>query len=119
MKKIIITLIVLVTLSACNKNAEKKVEYEVTAAVSEYNLQYIDEFGELIKTTVNPESALDVWQYNFIAKEGDIVYVSGKYDDINSALRISIKIDGKIYKESYSVGDTVKYLVVSGVIPYE
>jgi len=50
--------------------------------------------------------------------KGDIVYLSGKYQDISSSLKLSIKIDGKIYKEQYSEGDTVNYLVVSGTIPY-
>ena len=119
MKNIVVILSVILMFISCEPNREKAVEYEVDGSVSQYKLQYIDKSGNLIKTVINPESATDIWRYGFTAEEGDIVYVSGKYDNINSALRISIKVDGKIYKEEYSFGDTVKYLTVSGVIPYE
>ena len=119
MKNILIIISIFLTLASCESNKEKSIEYEVAGSVSEYKLQYLDEEGNLVKTVINPESTSDIWRYKFIGEEGDIVYVSGKYEDINSALRISIKIDGKIYKEGYSEGDTVKYLTVSGVIPYE
>ncbi len=119
MKQILLITLLLIAITACEKEKQKKVVYEASGAVSEYALSYLTENGTLQKTTVNPESLEDVWRYSFMAEEGDIVYVSGRYKDENSALRISIKIDGKIYKEGFSVGDTVKYLTVSGVIPYD
>jgi len=68
---------------------------------------------------IEPQSAQDVWRYTYLANEGDIVYVSGNYKDLNSALKIVIKIDGKIYKQAANEGDTLAYLIVSGVIPYK
>jgi hypothetical protein len=118
MKKILTIFSLLLLLVSCDKNTERKVTYEVSGAVSEYSLSYLDEHGEVITTKIIPESLEDIWRYSFMAEDGDVVYVSGRYLDVNSALRISIKVDGKVYKEGYSVGDTVKFLTVSGVIPY-
>jgi hypothetical protein len=120
MKRIAAVIILLtVIISACNKPASKEVIYRTTGAVSAYNLQYLDGQNILVKTEVVPQSKEDVWEYDFEAEEGDIVYVNGKYNDINSGLKIQVLIDGKIYKQASSEGDTVNYLVVSGTIPYE
>lgn len=115
----IFALSILMLFTSCSRNTQINVEYEASMAVSEYNLSYLDESGEVINVRVNPDGADDVWHCSFMAEEGDMVYISGKYTDPNSALRLSIKIDGKIYKSGYSKGDTLKYLVVSGVVPYE
>ncbi len=114
----VIAILVVVT-SACNKPQRKEVVYRAMGAVSAYNLQYFDEQNVLIKEEVIPQSKQDVWEYGFEAEEGDIVYINGKYHDINSGLKIQVLIDGKIYKQASSEGDTVNYLVVSGVVPYE
>lgn len=117
--KIFALSIMILVFSGCTKITQVKVTYETTSAVSEYNLHYLTEDGALKQTTVNAQSAQDVWKYSFLANEGDIVYVSGNYKDINSALRIVIKIDGKIYKQAANEGDTLKFLTVSGVVPYK
>jgi len=114
-----IIVILVVIAVACNKPRPKEVVYQVTGAVSAYNLQYLDGQNALIKEEVTPQSKQDVWEYGFEAEEGDVVYVNGKYNDINSGLKIQVLIDGKIYKQASSEGDTVNYLVVSGTIPYE
>jgi len=119
MKRILFLLLPVFIMMSCAKNMEKQVVYEVSGAISAYKLSYLDKTDNLVSININPESIQDVWLYQFVAEEGDIVYVSGRYKDENSALHISIKIDGKIYKEGFSVGDTVKYLTVSGVIPYD
>ena len=107
-----------ITLS-CQKTNQVKVKYIVTDAVSAYNLQYLDANNELINETIYPESAQDQWQFEYMADEGDIVYVSGNYKDINSALKIMILLDGKICKQASNEADTLKYLTVSGTIPYK
>ena len=111
-------IIMFLTLS-CQQENQVKAKYIVTDAVSAYNLQYLDSSGELINETVYPESAQDQWSFNYMANEGDIVYVSGNYKDINSALKIMILLDGKVYKQASNEGDTLKYLTVSGTVPYK
>jgi len=113
-----IFVIVILLFTACNKQQQVTVEYEASTAVSAYELSYQNEFGILIDTLISPQSSEDVWHHSMKLPKGDIVYLSGKYDDINSSLKLSIKIDGKIYQEQYSVGDTVHYVIVSGTIPY-
>lgn len=120
MKKYILLFVFLTfLLTACNKTYQKKVTYIATNASSAYNLQYLDDQNTLINTTVEPNSAVETWKYDFMADEGEIVYVSGNYKDINSALKIQVLVDGKVYKQGATQGDTLKYLVVSGVVPYD
>jgi hypothetical protein len=120
MKKTALMILVISLLStACQKENEVKVTYIETDAVSAYNLQYLDTDAVLMKTTISPESAQDQWKFEFMGNQGDIVYVSGNYKDINSALTIMILLDGKVYKTASNEGDTLKYLTVSGTIPYK
>jgi hypothetical protein len=115
---IILIAIGIFILSSCTKNNQVKVTYETTGAISAYSLNYLEN-GNMINTSVNPQSSQDKWTYSFTGDQGDIVYVSGKYSDPNSALKIMIKVDGKIYKQASNEGDTLKFLTVSGVVPYE
>ena len=116
--QIILILSVLFLSAACQRDNQVKIEYEATEAVSEYTLSFLDESGVLKTMVVEPASKEDKWNYSMMAEEGDIVYISGKYNDAGSSLRLRIILDGKTYKEGYSTGDTIKYLVVSGVVPY-
>ena len=104
---------------SCTKDQQVKVTYESTAAISVYNLYYRDSDGTLQQTTVEPQSAQDKWTYSFAGEQGDIVYFSGNYKDPNSALKMLIKIDGKIYKQGSNDGDTIRFLTVSGVVPFD
>jgi len=115
---IIIIIISLIAFTACEKREDKMVKYVATDATSDYTINYRDESGILQTKTVAAESAQDKWNYSFTVEQGEIVYLSGKYNDINSALKLIIYVDGKVYKQSNSVGDTLKYLTVSGVVPY-
>ena len=108
----------LILFVACNDLSQKKVTYKATGAVSEFTLQYQNANHELITVKVTPESAADVWKMDFISDEGEIVYLSGKYKDIYSGLLLQILVDGKVYKQGSSRYDTIKYLTVSGTIPY-
>lgn len=119
MKKLTPYLILVVLLfQACVKQQEVSVIYEASQAVSAFSVSYQNEYGLLVDTIINPQSNQDIWRYKMFLSKGDIVYLSGKYDDINSGLKLSIIIDGKVFKEQYSLGDTVNYLIVSGTIPY-
>ncbi len=119
MKKLTPYLILVVLLfQACVKQQEVSVIYEASQAVSAFSVSYQNEYGLLVDTIINPQSNQDIWRYKMFLSKGDIVYLSGKYDDINSGLKLSIIIDGKVFKEQYSLGDTVNYLIVSGTISY-
>lgn len=118
MKKIVIIFFSFIMLAGCEKREQKLVKYIATDATSEYSISYRDASGELISKNITAQSKEDEWVYSFMSEKGNIVYVSGIYRDVNSSLKIMIMIDGKIYKQGESNGDTVNYLVVSGVVPY-
>lgn len=120
MNRITITIFILIMfLASCSKTSTKKVTYISTGAVSEYKLQYLNDKNELVTTEVTPQSAQDQWVYNHLKDEGEIIYVSGNYKDINSSLKIMILIDGKVYKQASNEADTLFYLTVSGTVPYD
>lgn len=119
MKKIFYIIPILFLLLACTKEKEKKVSYVITKAVSGFNVNYLPADGSLVKTSVQTASAEDRWTYDFIAEEGDIVFVSAIYKDISSAINVQIIIDGKVYKQGSSKQDTINYVTVSGTVPFE
>lgn len=116
---ILFTITLIVLLSSCAKKSQVVITYQASGAISEYNLYYTNVDGTLVETLVNPQSVQDNWILTFTGEEGNIVYLSGKYGDINSGLDLMIKLDGKIYKQVSNEGDTLKYLTVSGVVPYK
>jgi hypothetical protein len=118
MKKLIFLSIILISFSACEKRETKRVEYIATDAVSAYKIAYQNEAGVVVSETVEANSGTDKWKYAFMAEQGDIVYASGNYKDIGSALKVMVLIDGKVYKQAATRGDTVRYVTVSGVVPY-
>ncbi len=115
---LLISISVLLLFVACVDTNKKNVEYIATGAISAYNLQHLDEKNELVNLEFVPQSAQEQWSYQYIAEEGDVVYLSGNYKDINSALKVMILIDGKIYKQASNKSDTLAYITVSGTIPY-
>jgi uncharacterized lipoprotein YehR (DUF1307 family) len=114
----IVLIIALVALSACEKREDKMVKYQATGATSDFTISYRDMEGVLQSQTINAQSTQDKWDYSFMSEQGQIVYLSGKYADIQSSLTLIIYVDGKVYKQGSSIGDTLKYLTVSGVVPY-
>jgi len=103
---------------ACEKDMEtKKVTYQITRSVSGFKVFYKDAKGEIISDSVVTNSAEDVWKYSFDALPRQIVYVSGNYKNINSALEIKILIDGKVYKQASTKYDTTMFVTVSGTVP--
>ena len=118
MKRYLMICAIIGLFSSCNQNEQVKVEYLATNAISEYTLYYQDQSGDLKQVTVHPESANDTWRYGFPVDRGNIVYLSGRYADVNNSLLLMIKVDGKIYKQGESQADTIKFLTVSGVVPF-
>ncbi len=105
--------------SGCEKNNEiRQVTYRISENDSGFSVTYRDENGTLAKKSVEVTSAADIWTYSFQGKEGDILYVSSNYKDINSGLKVQILLDGKVYKQSFSQYDTLNFVTVSGTIPY-
>ena len=117
-KLIILAILSIFIFSSCEKREDKKVEYRATNAISDYQISYRMPSGELKTETIEATSQQDEWAYSFVAEQGEIVYVSGNYKDINSGLNIRILVDGKVYKQGSSIGDTIRYVTVSGVVPY-
>jgi hypothetical protein len=113
----IITIVLLVSLSSCSDINKKSVKYVATGAISAYSLQYLNDDNELVKTEIVPQSAQDQWTFDYLADEGDIVYLNGNYKDINSSLKLMILVDGKVYKQASNTFDTIGYLTISGTIP--
>ncbi len=119
MKKILYILPLILVLFSCQKTQEKQVSYIITKSVSGFDVNYRVADGSLIKESIETASAQDRWQYSFTAEEGDIVFVSAIYKDISSAITVQVLVDGKIYKQGSSSQDTVKYVTVSGTVPFE
>ena len=119
MKKLLYILPLLFILVSCEKSKEKQVSYIITKSVSGFDVNYRVADGTLVKEHIKAESAQDKWQYSFTAEEGDIVFVSAIYKDITSAISVQVLIDGKVYKQGSSSQDTVKYVTVSGTVPFK
>jgi len=119
MKRIIYFLPLLLLVFSCEKSQEKQISYIISQSVSGFDVNYRVADGTLVKEHIETASAQDKWQYSFTADQGDIVFVSAIYKDISSAINVQILIDGKVYKQGSSSQDTVKYVTVSGTVPYE
>ena len=117
-RTILIAIGFMLLLVSCSDTNRKKVTYITTGAISAYSLQYLNENNELTETEIFPQSAQDQWEYSYIEDDGEIVYISGNYNDIKSSLKIMILIDGKVYKQDSNEADTLGYLTVSGTVPY-
>lgn len=115
MKKFLWLIILL--LASCEKETEYHVTYKITDSISGFDVRYLNESSEIVSEKISTQSAMDVWNYSFISKEGGIVFVSANYKDPESAIKVQIYVDGKIYKQAASKFDTVNFVTVSGTIP--
>ena len=115
----LLLILIIVALGGCHKRDDKKVTYLVTSDATEIALQYRDETGLLQKIVLQPAGGQEEWRYSFVAEQGDIVYLLGKYEEGLATLKLMITIDGKVYKQAQSTGDTIRYVTVSGVVPYD
>lgn len=113
-----LALIVILSIAASCSKTEHPVTYRITDAISGFDVNYRDASGNLVSERVETQSGEDTWSYGFMAEEGDIVFVSARYKDPVSAIKVQVMIDGKVYKEGTSNGDTVRYVTVSGTVPY-
>ncbi len=119
MRKIIFVIPLILILFSCEKTREKKVSYVITKSISGFDVNYATADGTLRSESIVTISADDRWEYDYIAEEGDIVFVSAIYKDISSAITVQILVDGKVYKQGSSSQDTVSYVTVSGTVAYE
>lgn len=119
MKRTAFTLITFIALTGCGKYTEKQVTYRASNAISDVSLSYLDNNGILQNVNFKPTGKQDIWSEQVMMDEGDIVYLSGIYMDIENSVRLDILIDGKLYKQNSSSGDTINYVIVSGTIPYK
>lgn len=119
MKRFIYLFLVLPMFYACDDNREEVlIKYQVSNAYSPVEIKFRNADGIVIGETVNFESAEDRWQYSCEADRGDIVYLSARYNDSTSSVKLMIIIDGKVYKQGSSVNEPDKYITISGTIPY-
>jgi hypothetical protein len=119
MKKFIYLSLILSFFAACETDRESvQVKYQINNAYSPINVKYRNSEGLIINETINFESIEDIWQYPFEEKRGEIVYISARYSDSISSVKIMIIVDGKIYKQGSSINEPDKYVTVSGSIPY-
>jgi len=119
MKKLILFVLVITAfLVSCQKEELKQVVYRITNSASGFSVSYLASDGSLQTENITTGSAADTWTYSYEAEKGAIVFVSASYKDINSAVKVQVLIEGKIYKEGSSIADTTNFVTVSGTIPY-
>ncbi|MBU2652196.1 MAG: hypothetical protein KKA81_14805 [Bacteroidetes bacterium] len=111
--------VILFLLVSCEQDRKKDIVYQVSNNSNGFLVHYRDSNGQLIKNGVDVQSKEDVWKYSFEADEGDIVFVSAKYDNPTDGIRIMILIDGKTYKQGSSLYDTLNFVTVSGTVPFD
>lgn len=119
MKKLVFFTVVLLLMPGCAKYTRKRITYRASRTLFPVTLTYRDNNGILVADTFQPVGEQDIWLKNVMMNEGDIVYLAGKYNNIENSVLLEVLIDGKIYKQNSSKGDTVNYVIVSGTIPYQ
>ncbi len=117
-KQTFLLILVILSLSACEKNEDKLVKYLVSDSESGFLVTYRNSSGATVSEEITVAGTEDEWTYTYKAEKGDIVYVSTIYKDINSKIKVAILIDGKVYKQASSKYDTISFVTVSGTIPY-
>ena len=120
MKKfILISFVTLMWLGCERENDRIPVTYLASNAYSETEITYRNGDGQLVTEWMPFESVEDRWAIDMDLKPGDIVYISARYQDSLSSVKLRILIDGKVYKEGSSINEPGKYLVVSGTVPLD
>ncbi|MCF8368713.1 MAG: hypothetical protein K9G76_06695 [Bacteroidales bacterium] len=118
-KKLVIISFIALLLSCTKENDKISVEYSVSKAFSSIDLVFQNEDSKLMNETLDFNSAEDEWTYKTEMLPGEIVYLSAVYFDSTSSVNVQIKIDGKIYKQAYTIYEPDKYVIVSGTVPYK
>ena len=120
MKKFICLSVVSMMILACDKeDAAIKVTYEVSNAYADTEITYRNIDKQVITESVAFESGEDTWRYSMESMQGDIVYLSARYMDTASSVKLRIIIEGKTFKEGSSNNEPDKYLTVSGTVPFQ
>lgn len=121
MKKYIIIIISILLFSACTKEPESyTVRYEADRATTTLNLSYIDDNQELQEISHSFNSGEDIWSYQSIFHEGDIIYFSGVYSDEGGSQRLRILVDGKAWRQGeneFLPGEEGR-ITLSGILPF-
>ncbi len=126
MKKIFLLMTtILFVLSACQKEPNtRKVTLQINGLTLPYKVIYFDKDGNTVKTNITPTTTNKVWKQEFVASEGDLVYLYVEYKEKvinNMAFAAGIYIDGKAYLQAknydMSVGDSIFKIKRSGVVP--
>ncbi len=119
MKKILFILVVLLAFASCEKyDYEHSVQYLVTKSVNGFEVNYLNEDGNVIKENIFANSEDDQWTYSFAGERGDVVYLSVKDTTASSFVNVRVLVDGKVYKQASRNDDPDVYVTVSGTIPY-
>jgi hypothetical protein len=114
-------------LLSCEKNTEDvTVKYVIKGLSSDFNVTFLNENEETIKidSVVN-----DDWNYSFVGKKGDIVYLYVRYYEdasLSTNFYVAIEANGKAYRYTHSYdkdwgisGGKYRYQIIrSGTIPY-
>jgi hypothetical protein len=126
MKKFIIPLVLMLTLTACEKEYEERnVSYLITGLTNPYTVAWLSPDGVTTTETIQPANDGEVWLQNFTAHQGDILYMFAQFTDkelVPTKFKFRILINGKVFKESFgydhNIGDTLFRVKRAGVIPY-
>ena len=103
MKKIIIFLLILFLLISCEsltEPKEKDIKYEITGTAEKVDITIENSEGG---TSQYSDKGLP-WTYTFSAPKGTWVYCSAQNCGRSGSVQVTIYINGKYFKSSYSQG---------------
>lgn len=120
MKTIVVFLFLIVFATACEKENETiSVQYRVSNAYADTEISYRNDQQDLVTEVYPFESGQDIWSWSGQLSKGDIVYLSTRYTDSASSVKVQILVDGNVLKEGSSNNEPSKYLIVSGTVPFD
>jgi hypothetical protein len=116
---LVIFVFVLFTIACVKENDKVPVQYRVSSAYAETEISFRNDQQDIITEIYPFQSGEDIWTWSGQLLKGEIVYLSTRYTDSASSVKVQILVDGKIYKESSSNNEPNKYLIVSGTVPLD
>lgn len=115
---ILLSSLFLSTLTGCVKPEQtRKVSYQISSSSLGFFVNYRNEESVLVKDTIMPQSAQDVWLHGFDALPGHTAFVSAKCVSPSDALNIRILIDGKTYRQGSIKNDSISFVSLSVTVP--
>jgi len=112
MKRVLLALLALGLLSACDTRAQYLIQYSVTGLPASANLTYQDENGSPI---TKPGESL-MWEYSFIGVPGDAVSLQAENATAGGNVQVNIFVDGSLIWTAAS-DPTRPVVQVSAVLP--